>query len=213
MARFVETLGADRCYIQALDVRNRAVVDQFIGNLPSGFQAIDILVNNAGLARGLDPLQTGSHADWDEMIDTNIKGLLNVTRAVLPGMIQRGRGHVVNIGSIAGRYVYPNGGVYCATKFAVRALNQGMLMDLVGTPIRVSTVDPGLVETEFSQVRFRGDIERAASTYTGLSPLTAADIADAVLYCATRPPHVNISEMVVLPTDQASPYHVNRAGK
>jgi serine 3-dehydrogenase len=125
-------------------------------------------------------------------------------------MVERGRGHVINIGSIAGRYVYPNGGVYCATKFAVHALTQGLKMDLHGTPVRVSTVDPGLVETEFSQVRFEGDAERAAQVYAGMTPLTAADVADAVVYCATRPPHVNISEMLLMPTDQSGPTMVHR---
>lgn len=198
------------CYHGRLDVRDRSSVEDFIKGLPADFLAIDVLVNNAGLARGLDTIQDGSIEDWEEMIDTNIKGLLNITRSVVPGMIERSRGHIINIGSIAGRQVYPRGAVYCATKFAVRALNQGMLMDLVETPIRVSTVDPGMTRTEFSRVRFRGDDARADAVYQSITPLEAKDIAEAVLFCVTRPQHVNISEMVVLPTDQASPYHVSK---
>jgi NADP-dependent 3-hydroxy acid dehydrogenase YdfG len=201
-----------RCHIDELDVRDRGRVEAFVNSIPPEFRAIDILVNNAGLARGFDPIQSGSLDDWDEMIDTNVKGLLYVTRAVLPGMIERGVGHIINIGSIAGRQVYPKGAVYCASKFAVHALTQGLLMDLVDTPVRVSTVDPGLTKTEFARVRFRNDYEKAKSVYKGLTPLSAEDIAEAVLFCATRPVHVNIAEMLVLPTDQASVYHVHREG-
>jgi serine 3-dehydrogenase len=201
-----------RCYVDSLDVRDRDNVKAVIANIPPEFKDVTILVNNAGLASGLDPIASADYDDWDRMIDTNIKGLLTMTREILPGMIERGRGHVINIGSIAGRQPYPNGGVYCSTKFAVRALTQGLLMDLVGTPIRVSTVDPGLVETEFSAVRFHGDNDRAKTVYEGLKALEAVDIADAVVYVASRPAHVNISEMVVLPKDQASAYHVNREG-
>ena len=198
-------------YLLELDVRNSGVVTQMLANLPAEWSTVDVLVNNAGLGRGLDPLQEGHAADWDEMIDTNVKGLLYVTRTVLPGMIERGRGYVINIGSIAGHEVYPQGNVYCATKHAVRALTQGLRMDLLGTPIRVSTVDPGLVETEFSTVRFRGDEERAEQVYEGYTPLTADDVADAVLWCATRPPHVNIDQIIIKPTDQASTTMVNRS--
>ena len=152
--------------------------------------------------RGLDPLHQGDHVDWEEMIDTNVKGLLWVSRAVLPGMAARDRGHVVNIGSIAGHEVYPNGNVYCATKAAVSALGHGMRIDLKGTRVRVSNVDPGMVESEFSLVRFHGDQERAAKVYRNFPPLQTADVADAVLYCVTRPAHVNISELVLWPTDQ-----------
>ena len=201
-----------RSHVDELDVRERAKVEAFVNSIPQEFRNIDILVNNAGLARGFDPIQSGSIDDWDEMIDTNIKGLLHVTRAVVPGMIERGIGHIINIGSIAGRQVYPRGGVYCATKFAVHALTQGMLIDLVDTPVRVSTVDPGLVKTEFAWVRFRNDDTSARSVYQGMTPLKAEDIAEAVLFCATRPAHVNIAEMLVLPTDQASAYHVHREG-
>jgi len=197
-------------HIALLDVRNQIEVETVVNNLPDDFRNINILINNAGLARGWSTFQEGSVSDWEEMIDTNLKGLLYVSRAVIPGMIERNDGHIINIGSIAGRQPYPNGNVYCATKFAVRALNQSMLIDLVNTPVRVSTVDPGLVETEFSKVRFSGDVEKADAVYANMTPLTADDIADSVLFCATRPKHVNISEMVVLPTDQASPYHVRR---
>jgi len=194
----------------ALDVRDQPAVERAVNGLPAEWAAIDVLVNNAGLSRGLDKLYEGKLDDWEEMIDANIKGLLYVSRAVIPGMVKRGRGHVINIGSIAGHEVYPGGNVYCATKFAVRALSKGMRIDLNGTPIRVSEVAPGMVETEFSLVRFHGDKERAGKVYQGLTPLSPDDIADAVVYCATRPPHVNISEMLVMPTAQASTTIVHR---
>ena len=199
-------------YIVELDVRDRKAVQQVFNKLPDEWQKVDVLVNNAGLSRGLDKLQDGSIDDWEEMIDTNIKGLLYITRAVLPGMVARDRGTVINIGSIAGHELYPKGNVYAATKHAVDALTRGLRLDLVETSVRVCTVDPGLVETEFSMVRFRGDAERAQKTYLGLQPLTPQDIADAVLYCATRPPHVQISEMILLPVHQASPMLVHRKG-
>ena len=194
----------------ALDVRDQPAVERAINGLPGEWAAINVLVNNAGLSRGLDKLHEGKLDDWEEMIDVNIKGLLYVSRAVIPGMVKRGQGHIVNIGSIAGHEVYRGGNVYCATKFAVRALSKGLRIDLNGTNIRVSEVAPGMVETEFSVVRFRGDKERAGKVYQGLTPLSPDDIADAVVYCATRPPHVNISEMIVMPTDQASPTLVHR---
>ena len=194
----------------AIDVRDQPAVERAINGLPGEGAAIAGLVNNAGLSRGLDKLHEGKLEDWEEMIDVNIKGLLYVSRAVIPGMVKRGRGHIVNIGSIAGYEVYPGGNVYCATKFAVRALSKGLRLDLNGTNIRVSEVAPGMVETEFSVVRFRGDKERAGKVYQGLTPLSPDDIADAVVYCATRPQHVNISEMIVMPTDQASPTLVHR---
>ncbi len=187
-----------------LDVTRQKDVEKVFSTLPPDWQAIDILVNNAGLSRGLDKVQDALIQDWEEMIDTNVKGLLYLSRAVLPGMVQRNRGHVINIGSIAGRQLYPGGNVYCASKFAVRAINQGMKMDLLGTAVRVSSVDPGLVETEFSEVRFHGDKERAAKVYANTRPLHGDDVAEAVLFCATRPLHVNILEVVVLPTAQAS---------
>jgi len=210
LAREVESAFGGRCHFGELDVRRQPDVERFVAELPPEFAAIDILVNNAGLSRGLDSIPQGKIDDWDEMVDTNVKGLLFVTRAVTPGMLARRRGHVINIGSIAGRQVYPNGGVYCATKFAVRAITLGLMMDLVNTPLRVTTVDPGLTETEFSLVRFRGDEERAANVYRSTDPLTADDIADAVLYCATRPPRMNVAEMVVMPTVQASVYHLHK---
>jgi len=194
----------------ALDVRDRAAVEAAIAGLPADWQAIDVLVNNAGLSRGLDKLHEGSVQDWEEMIDTNIKGLLYITRLVVQGMVARDRGHVINIGSIAGHETYPNGNVYCATKAAVMALTEGLKLDLLGTPVRVSAVDPGLVETEFSDVRFRGDTERAKTVYAGMTPLTPADIAEIVAFCATRPPHVNISDILVIPTDQSSATRVHR---
>ncbi len=196
--------------ILELDVRNQAAVEKAVAALPPDWEEIDILINNAGLSRGLDKLHEGKISDWEEMIDANLKGLLYVSRAVIPGMVKRGRGHIINIGSIAGHEVYPNGNVYCATKFAVRALSRGMRLDLVGTGLRVSNVDPGLVETEFSLVRFHGDGERARKVYQGYTPLSPDDIADAVVYCATRPPHVDISEIVVMPTDQASTMVINK---
>ncbi len=191
-------------HIVTLDVRDRKAVEKAVAGLPAKWTDIEVLLNNAGLSRGLDKLQDGKHADWEEMIDTNVKGLLYVSRAVVPGMIKRGRGHVINIGSIAGREVYPGGNVYCATKFAVGALTKGMRLDLNGTGVRVSTVDPGMVETEFSLVRFHGNAGRAGKVYQGFMPLIAEDIADAVVYCATRSLHVDVAEMLVLPTAQAS---------
>jgi len=202
-------LGEDIFFL-VFDVRDQPAVERAITELPAGWSDIDVLVNNAGLSRGLDKLYEGKLEDWEEMIDTNIKGLLYVSRAVLPGMVKRGQGHIINIGSIAGYEVYPGGNVYCATKFAVRALSKALRLDLNGTNIRVSEVSPGMVETEFSLVRFRGDKERAAKVYQGLTPLSPDDIADAVVYCASRPPHVNISEVMVMPTAQASATLVHR---
>lgn len=193
-----------------LDVRDRGAVEAFASELESDGVEVDILVNNAGLARGLAPLHQGDPDDWDEMIDTNVKGLLYVTRAFLPGMVRRNRGHVVNIGSVAGRWTYPMGAAYNASKFAVRAITEGVHLDLHGTQVRVATVDPGLVETEFSLVRFRGDAERAAKVYRGTRPLTPEDVADAVLYVLNTPPHVNVTEMVLWPTDQRSATLVHR---
>jgi 3-hydroxy acid dehydrogenase/malonic semialdehyde reductase len=193
-----------------LDVRNQPAVEKALAALSKDWRSIEVLVNNAGLSRGLSKLHEGRLNDWEEMIDTNVKGLLYVSRAVIPGLVERGTGHIINIGSIAGHEVYPGGNVYCATKFAVRALSMGLRLDLNGTPIRVSEVSPGLVETEFSIVRFRGDMERAGKVYQGLTPLSPDDIADAVVWCATRPAHVNVSEMIVMPTAQASTTLVHR---
>lgn len=206
----LQAAGASQVHCLGLDVCDRTVVSQAIAALPPEWQAIDVLVNNAGLSRGLDKQQEADIQDWEEMIDTNIKGLLYLTRAVVPGMVERQQGHVINIGSIAGRQTYPGGSVYCATKAAVKALSEGLKIDLLGTPLRVTNVEPGLVETEFSQVRFHGDNDRAASVYQGMTPLTPDDIADAVLYAATRPPHVNISEIFLMPTDQSTSTLIHR---
>lgn len=191
-------------HLVQLDVSDCTQVESALNALPDSWRKVDILINNAGLSRGLDKLHEGSIQDWEEMIDTNVKGLLYVTRSLVPGMVERGQGHVINIGSIAGHQTYPNGNVYCATKAAVKALSEGLKMDLLGTPIRVSAVDPGMVETEFSEVRFHGDTERASKVYQGLTPLTPEDVADTILFCATRPIHVNISEVLLVPTEQAS---------
>lgn len=197
-------------YLLQLDVCDRSQVESTLNSLPEPWANIDILINNAGLSRGLDKLYEGKIQDWEEMIDTNIKGLLYVTRWLVPGMVQRGRGHILNIGSIAGHQAYPGGAIYCATKAAVRILSAGLKIDLLGTPIRVSEIDPGMVETEFSQVRFHGDKERAQKVYEGVTPLTPDDIAEVAVFCATRPPHVNISEIVVLATDQSTATMVHR---
>jgi len=204
-----KTFGTE-CFNIELDVRDQRAMTQAFNRLPDPWQSISVLVNNAGLSRGLDKLHEGTIEDWEEMIDTNIKGLLFVSRQVIPGMVKRGAGTIVNIGSIAGREVYPKGNVYCATKFAVDALTKGMRLDLVDTSVRVCTVDPGLVETEFSEVRFRGDKERATTVYKGYKPLEPRDVADAVMYCATAPPHVQIAEILILPTAQAAPTVVHK---
>jgi len=198
-------------HLFCLDVRDRSQVEKALtAALSVSLLEVDILINNAGLSRGLSKLQEGSISDWDEMIDTNVKGLLYMTRAIVPGMVSRGKGHVVNIGSIAGHQTYPGGNVYCASKAAVRAISEGLKQDLLGTPVRVTSVDPGMVETEFSQVRFHGDTERAQKVYQGLTPLTPEDVADVVFFCVTRPPHVNISEVLLVPTDQATATLVHR---
>jgi 3-hydroxy acid dehydrogenase / malonic semialdehyde reductase len=197
-------------HLLQLDVRDAKTVESAISNLPSAWANIDILINNAGLSRGLDKLHQGSFQDWEEMIDTNIKGLLYLTRYIVPGMVERDRGHVVNIGSIAGHQTYPGGNVYCGTKAAVKAISEGLKQDLLGTPIRVTSVDPGMVETEFSEVRFHGDTQRATTVYQGVTPLTADDVADVVFFCVTRPAHVNINQVILMPVDQASTTLVNR---
>lgn len=193
-----------------LDVRDRDAVNAAIEGLPDSWRDIDVLVNNAGLAAGLAPLQEGDPQDWDRMIDTNVRGLLNVTRAVVPAMVARRRGHVINIGSVAGRETYPSGAVYCASKAAVDRITTGLRMDLLGTGVRVSTVDPGLVDTEFSVVRFHGDRERAEEVYAGMTPLTGDDVAEAVVWVADRPAHVQVTDLVIFPTAQASATRVAR---
>lgn len=186
------------------DVRDRAATDTAIAGLPPEWSTIDVLVNNAGLAAGLDPLQHGNTDDWDRMLDTNVKGLLNVSRAVIPGFIERKKGHIINIGSTAGKEVYPKGNVYCASKHAVDALTKAMRIDLLEHGIKVSQIAPGMAETEFSVVRFAGDEARAKQVYQGLEPLHPEDIADIVHYVATLPPHVCINDVVVTPTAQAN---------
>jgi 3-hydroxy acid dehydrogenase/malonic semialdehyde reductase len=203
-------VGAQDIHLLQLDVRQQLAVASAIDGLPEDWQAIDILVNNAGLSRGLDKLYAGQIDDWEEMIDTNVKGLLYVTRAVVPGMVSRGHGHIVNLGSTAGEVTYPNGAVYCGTKAAEKAINDGLRQDLLGTPVRVTSVDPGMVETEFSQVRFRGDSERAAKVYQGLTPLAPGDVADAIVWATTRPAHVNIARILLTPVDQANSLLFNR---
>lgn len=205
--------GAADVHTLPLDVSDPVAVERSIATLPKEWQPIDILINNAGLSRGLDKLHEGKRQDWEEMIDTNVKGLLYVTRAVVPGMVERGRGHIVNIGSTAGRLTYPNGAVYCATKAAERSITEGLREDLLGTPLRVTTIDPGMVETEFSEVRFRGDKARAAKVYENITPLTPDDVADAILYAVTRPAHVNISEVLLTPVAQANSLLFHRSAK
>jgi NADP-dependent 3-hydroxy acid dehydrogenase YdfG len=202
--------GAADVHVVALDVSNSSEVARVIGELPESWQAIDILVNNAGLSRGLDKVHQGHIEDWDEMIDTNVKGLLYITRAVVPGMVERGRGHVINLGSTAGEVTYPGGAVYCASKAAERAINDGLRQDLLGTPIRVTTVDPGMVETDFSSIRFRGDAARAAKVYAGLTPLTPQDVAETIVWTASRPAHVNIARVLLTSIDQANSLLINR---
>ncbi|HID38043.1 MAG TPA: SDR family oxidoreductase [Calditrichaeota bacterium] len=195
---------------EKVDVRIKDHVFKMIDELPENWQDIEILINNAGLARGIEKIPEANVDNWEAMIDTNVKGLLYVSRAVVPGMVKRRSGHIVNIGSIAGHEVYSGGNVYCATKHAVDAITKGLRIDLVDTPIRVSTVDPGLVETEFSIIRFDGDKEKAKSVYKGMRPLTGEDIADIITFIVTRPPHVQIAEAIVFPSNQAAATIVHR---
>ncbi|HWG19242.1 MAG TPA: SDR family NAD(P)-dependent oxidoreductase [Terracidiphilus sp.] len=205
--------GAESVHSIDLDVRDHRAVQNAIDSLPDEWAQIDILVNNAGLSRGLDKLYMGRIEDWEEMIDTNVKGMLYVTRSVVPGMVVRGRGHVINLGSTAGEITYPNGAVYCATKSAERSINDGLRQDLLGTPVRVTSVDPGMVETDFSLVRFHGDQERAAKVYKGVKPLTAEDIAEVIVWAAGRPAHVNIARVVLTPLQQANSLLFHREGQ
>ncbi len=195
----------------AVDVRDRAAVGAAARALAQADGAPDVLLNNAGLAAGFDLLQAGDPDDWDRMIDTNLKGLLYVSRAILPLMLARGTGHIVNLGSTAGHWVYPRGNVYNATKFGVKALTEAMNLDVAGTAIRVSSVDPGYTRTEFGEVRFGGDRERAEATYRGFTPLTPDDIADTIAYVVTLPPHVNILDLVIVPTAQRNAYVIDRS--
>lgn len=213
LAAFKKTLeNAFGIYVHTLcfDVRQPHEVEAAIQSIPASFLPLDVLVNNAGLAAGLSSIQEGRLEHWERMIDTNVKGLLYVTRAVAPLMVKAGKGHIINIGSVAGKEVYPNGNVYCATKHAVDALNKGMRMDLLPQGIRVSAINPGMVETEFSVVRFDGDAERAKKVYAGMQPLRPADVADAVYWAATRSPHVNINDILIMPSVQATATQVIR---
>lgn len=199
-----------RVEIARLDVSKAKDVEVFAAKHSSLLSEVTVLVNNAGMAKGLEPIQEGKTENWDEMIDTNLKGLLYVTRALLPHFVKKADGHVVNVGSIAGRWIYPKGNIYCATKAAVAALTEAMRLDLHGAGVRVTNISPGMVETEFSNVRFEGDLERAKAVYRGVDVLTSEDIADAIVWSTTRPKRVNIQEMVIYPTDQASPALVIR---
>ncbi|HAS40791.1 MAG TPA: NAD(P)-dependent oxidoreductase [Microscillaceae bacterium] len=197
-------------YSLIFDVRDKDAVTKAIDSLPNSWKNIDILVNNAGNAHGLAPIHEGSLDDWDAMIDINVKGLLYVTKAIIPQMVQRKTGHIIHVGSIAGIEAYPNGNVYCASKHAVDAINKSMRMDLHKYGIRVAAINPGLVETEFSEVRFKGDTQKAAQVYKGYQPLKAQDIAETILFMVTRPAHVNIADLLILPTDQAASTMVNK---
>jgi NADP-dependent 3-hydroxy acid dehydrogenase YdfG len=194
----------------SFDVRDRNTVDEIFSTLPDEWKSIDVLINNAGNAHGLAPIHTGSIEDWDAMIDINVKGLLYVSRAIIPGMTERKKGHIINIGSIAGKEVYPNGNVYCGSKYAVDAITQGMRLDLNAYGIKVTSINPGLVETEFSIVRFKGDQDKAKSVYKGIKPLAGKDIADIILYVLNAPNHVVLADITVFPTAQASATIVNR---
>ena len=194
----------------SFDVRDKEAVAKQIESLPEEFKSIDILINNAGNAHGLDFIQDGSIEDWDNMIDINVKGLLYVSKAIIPGMVDRKSGHIVNIGSIAGKETYPKGNVYCASKYAVDAISEGMRKDLNPHNIKVSQICPGLVDTEFSNVRFKGDQEKAEKVYEGMTPLSAKDIAEIIEFIISRPAHVNIADSIILPTAQASSGIVNR---
>lgn len=210
LADEIEGRHGVHAHIKQVDVRDREAIRDAVAALAEADAVPDILINNAGLAAGFEVFHRTDPAEWDVMIDTNIKGLLNVTRAVLPLMIERDRGHIINIGSLAGHYTYQRGNVYAATKFAVRALTDGINLDVAGTKLRVSSVDPGLVETEFSIVRFGGDVDRAKQVYHGMKPLTGDDVADAVFYVANAPPHMNVLDMVIVPTAQRHVLVVDR---
>ncbi len=212
LAALRKELG-DAAHSLVLDVRHEPAVASAMGSLPREFAAVDVLVNNAGLALGLEPAQAARLSDWETMVDTNIKGLMYCTRAILPGMVERDRGHVINLGSVAGTYPYPGGNVYGATKAFVHQFSLNLRADLIGTRVRVTSVEPGLAETEFSLVRFKGDADKAKQPYAGLQPLTGEDIADIIHYVATVPPHVNVNTIEVMATMQAfSPFAFSRDG-
>lgn len=205
----IHSLGAEALCL-AFDIRDKDAVNHALLNMPDEWKLIDVLINNAGLAAGLSPIHSGLMDDWERMIDTNLKGLLYITRIVAENMVKQGAGHIINVGSIAGKEVYPNGNVYVATKHAVDSLTRAMRMDLFDKGIKVSSVSPGLVETEFSIVRFHGDAEKAAQVYKGLQPLTAMDVADAIAYMVDAPAHVNVADILLLPTAQGSSRDVKR---
>ena len=192
------------CYVMPFDVRDRKAASEALASLPAEWQAIDVLINNAGLVIGVDKEHEGNLDEWDIVIDTNIKSLLSMTRMVVPGMVERGRGHIINIGSIAGDAAYPGGSVYCATKAAVKALSDGLRIDLVDTPLRVTNIKPGMVETNFSVIRFRGDKYKADNVYKGIRPLTGEDIAEVAYFAASAPEYMQIAEVLVMPTNQAT---------
>jgi len=205
LARELQQSFDTTSYPLDFDISDKQAVNQAMESLPEPWKKIDVLVNNAGLAAGLNPIQEGKTEDWDRMIDTNIKGLLYISRIVIPWMLDHGRGHIINIGSVAGRDVYPRGNVYCATKFAVDAITKSMRIDLLGTGLRITQIAPGAVETEFSMVRFNGDAERAKRVYEGYEPLRAEDVADSIYYVTTLPPHVNINDLLIMPIAQVNP--------
>lgn len=205
-----EQLAEIRIETLTFDVASREAIETALSRLAEPAENVDILINNAGLALGTETAQESDPADWDQMIDTNVKGLLYMTRALLPAMIRRGRGDIINLGSVAGRWSYRGGAVYCASKAAVRAITESLRLDLMGTPLRVMNIAPGMVETEFSDVRFRGDAKKAKDIYAGMTPLSARDIADTILWCLGRPPHVNVQELILFPTDQPAVGYVNR---
>ena len=204
--------GAQSLHLFSLDVQNRQAVQSAIAALPVDWSEIDVLINNAGLSRGLAKLYEDDPENWEEMIDTNVKGLLYVTRSVVPGMVARGRGHIINLGSTAAYTTYANGAVYCATKAAEKVISEGLKIDLMGTSVRVTSVDPGMVETNFSSVRFRGDEEKAAKVYQNITPLQPEDVAEAIVWAASRPPHVNIHNVLMTTIDQANSTVFNRRG-
>lgn len=208
-----ETLAKnnDNIITLSFDVRNREAIEEAYASLPEDWKSIDILINNAGNAHGLDAIHTGDVEDWDAMLDINVKGLLYVSKVIIPSMVSKGRGHIINIGSIAGKEVYPQGNVYCASKYAVDALTQGMRIDLNAHNIKVTAINPGLVETEFSLVRFKGDADKADQVYEGMQPLTAFDVAEVISFVLSRPAHVNIADLLLLPTAQASARIVHRS--
>lgn len=209
LAKEIQSTSKTECKVVCLDVTEASAVDAFFQKESGLLEKVEVLVNNAGLAKGTDKFQDSKLSDWETMIDTNIKGLLYFSRGMLPLMIKKNSGHIINIGSVAGRWIYPGGAVYCASKFAVRALSEGMRMDLIGTALRVSNVEPGMVETEFSKVRFE-DEKKAQAVYKGMQPLRPEDIADCVVWCLQRPAHVNIQELVVFPVDQPAVGQVHR---